>query len=336
MPGARKIFSAIAVIFLALTLVGGCGQDSSGGNTSGGSGGDGGGSIAQEFDLSGPQDSARFTVGSKDFTEQRILGEIAVQALEAAGADVTARISLGGNEEVRQALVSNDIDMYWEYTGTGWLVHLGNPDPIADPQEQYEAVAEQDLQENSIEWLDRAPGNNTYAIAASQETLEETGVQNISDLAQLAQENPDQATLCYGNENDFSSRSDGLPGLEQAYDFEYPEDSQVVVPLDSVYENVAQGERCNFGVVFTTNPLIEENDLQLLEDDESFFAVYNPAMIVDEETLQEYPQLEDLFAPISEELTTEALIELNSQVDAGGKTPANVAEQWLRENGFIS
>jgi osmoprotectant transport system substrate-binding protein len=331
-PDVWRVFPAIAAFFFALALVAGCGQGSSGGDASS----DSSGSIAEEFDLSGPQDSARFTVGSKDFTEQRILGEIAVQALEAAGADVTARIGLGGNAEVRQALIQDDIDMYWEYTGTAWLVHLANPDPISDPQEQYTAVSEEDLQENNIEWLDRAPGNNTYAIAASQETLDETGVRNISDLAQLAQENPEQATLCYGNENDFSSRSDGLPGLEEAYNFEYPEDSQIVVPLDSVYENVAQGERCNFGVVFTTSPLIEENNLQLLEDDENFFAVYNPTMIMDEETLNDYPQLEDLFAPISEELTTEALIELNSQVDIEGKTPANVAEQWLQENGFIS
>ena len=183
--------------------------------------------------------------------------------------------------------------------------------------------------------MEPAPGNNTYAIAASQETLDETGVQNISDLARQAQENPEQATLCYGNENDFSSRSDGLPGLEEAYDFEYPEDSQIVVPLDSVYENVAQGERCNFGVVFTTNPLIEENNLQLLEDNENFFAVYNPAITMTDDLLQEYPELADLFTLISEELTTETLVELNSQVDIEGKTPANVAEQWLQENDFV-
>lgn len=329
MLDVRKIFPAIAAITLALVVAVGCGGQGGPGNSGSG------GSIAEEFDFSGPQDSAQFTVGSKDFTEQRILGEISIQALEAAGADVTDRIGIGGNEEVRQALTNDDIDMYWEYTATGWLVHLANPDPISDPQEQYRAVAEEDLKENNIEWLDRAPGNNTYAIAASQSTIDETGVQNISDLAKLAQESPEEATLCYGDENDFSSRADGLPGLEEAYDFEYPEDSQTVVPLDSVYENVAQGERCNFGVVFTTNPLIDENNLQSLEDDENFFAVYNPAMTMTEETLNDYPQLKDLFAPISEELTTETLTELNSQVDVEGKTPANVAEQWLRENGFI-
>ncbi len=324
----RKTFLTIAATFFVLALAAGCGGGGPGGSGSGGS-------IAEEFDFSGPQDSTRFTVGSKDFTEQRILGEIAIQALEAAGADVTERIGIGGNEAVRQALTNDDINMYWEYTATGWLVHLGNPDPISDPQEQYQAVAEQDLEENNIEWLQPAPGNNTYAIAASPETAEELGIRNISDLARLAQENPEDATLCYGDENDFSSRSDGLPGLEEAYDFEYPEDSQTVVPLDSVYQNVAQGKRCNFGVVFTTSPLIEEENLQLLEDDENFFAVYNPAIIMTDELLQEYPELADLFAPISEELTTEELLRLNSQVDIEGKTPANVAEQWLRENGFI-
>ena len=328
MPGTRSLFTVVAAILLALGLAAGCGGQ--------GPGGGGGGSIAEEFDLSSPQDSVRFTIGSKDFTEQRILGQIAIQALEAAGADVTERIGIGGNEAVRQALINGDINMYWEYTATGWLVHLGNPDPISDSQEQYQSVAEQDLQENNVEWLEPAPGNNTYAIAATGETTDETGVRNISDLARLAQENPEEATLCYGNENDFSSRSDGLPGLESAYDFEYPEDSQTVVPLDSVYQNVAEGDRCNFGVVFTTSPLIEEENLKMVEDDENFFAVYNPSIIMTEELLQEYPELEDLFAPISEELTTEALTQLNSQVDIEGKTPANVAEQWLRENGFIA
>ncbi len=319
---------AATTVALALTLAAGCGNQGSPGSS-------GGGSIAEEFSLSGPQASASFTVGSKDFTEQRILGEIAIQSLEAAGADVTDRISLGSNEEVRQALIDKDIDLYWEYTGTGWLVHLSNSDPISDAQKQYKAVARQDLEDNNIEWLEAAPGNNTYAIAATQKTLDDTGVENISDLAKMAEDSPDKAALCYGNEDDFSSRSDGLPGLERAYDFEYPEDSQIVVPLDSVYENVAKADRCNFGIVFTTNGLIEEENLKLLEDDKDFFAVYNPSVIMNEKTLKDYPKLEDLFAAISEKLTTEELLKINSQVDIEGKTPANVAGQWLQDNGFV-
>lgn len=181
----------------------------------------------------------------------------------------------------------------------------------------------------------RAPGSNTYAIAANEQTLEGLGVETISDLVELIEERPEEATLCYGNEDNFSSRADGLPGLEEAYDFEYPEDRQIVVSLNSVYENVRRGERCNFGVVFTTNGQIQEMNLQLLEDDEDFFAVYNPLMTVRSEVLEDYPQLEEIFAPISEKLDTETLRRLNSAVDVDNESPESVAREWLRENGFI-
>jgi osmoprotectant transport system substrate-binding protein len=225
--------------------------------------------------------------------------------------------------------------MYWEYTATAWLVHLAQPDPISDPQEQYERVAERDLEQNNIEWLERAPGNNTYAIAVSESKREDLGVETISELVDLLDERPEEATLCYGNEDDFSSRSDGLPGLEEAYEFEYPEDRLTVVPHDSVYENVRRSERCNFGVVFTTDGRIQEMNLQLLEDDNDFFAVYNPAMTVRAGVLESHPQLEGLFASISETLDTETLRDLNSAVDVDGESPENVAGEWLRENGFV-
>lgn len=321
----RKVFQGISVLVLAVFVVG-CGGQSPISS---------GGSIAEEFDLSGPQSTAQFTVGSEPFAEQQILGQIAIQALEAAGADVADSTGLGSNEAVRQALIDDDISLYWEYTATGWLVFLANTDPISDPQEQYEAVAEQDLEQNNIRWLEPAPANNTYTIVSSQETARDLGVENISDLARLVEENPEQATLCFSNENDFRTRADGLPGLEQAYGVEFPEESLTVVPLDAVYEFVAQGERCNFGVAFLTSGLLGERDLKIIEDDENFFAVYNPAPTMKNETLQEYPQLEELFAPIAEELDTETLRELNSRVEVDGESPDNVAEGWLRENGFI-
>lgn len=286
--------------------------------------------------MSGPQATAQFSVGSEDFAEQRVLGQISIQALEAAGADVTDRTGLGGNEAVRQALLDDDISLYWEYTATGWLVFLANTTPISDPQEQYEAVAEQDLEENNIEWLQPAPANNTYTIVSSPETSQELGVENVSDLARLVEENPEEATLCFGNENDFQSRVDGLPGLEQAYGFEFPEENLIITPLDTVYEFVAQGERCNFGVAFLTSGLLKERDLKIIEDDENFFAVYNPAPTMKDDTLRENPRLEQLFAQISEKLDTKTLQELNSRVEVDGESPEAVAENWLRENGFVS
>ena len=288
-----------------------------------------------QFRLSGTQKTAQFTVGSEDFTEQQVLGAITTRALEAADATVIDRTGLGGNEAVRQALLNEEIDLSWEYTATGWLVHLGETRSIPDPQELYETVARQDLEENGIRWLPPAPGNDTYAIAASEETRRDLGVQTISDLGRLVEERPEEATLCFNNEDGFRTRFDGLPGMERAYGFQFPEDNLVEVSLDAVYGAAADGEICNFGVVFTTSGFIQEENLSLFEDDKNFFAVYNPSLTMRNATFENYPQLEELFAPIAEQLDTETLRKLNYAVEVEGETPEAVAEGWLREHGFI-
>ena len=311
--------SGILMIFTA-----GCGTDITSGQ----------GSIAENFELSGPQGTVRLAVGSKDFTEQEILGEITIQALEAAGAEVVDKTGLGGTEDVRLALVSGDIDMYWEYTGTGWLVHLAEPDPMSDPQKLYKAVAKKDSLENGIEWLKPAPANNTYSIAVREGAAEELGIKKISDLGRLIEDRPDEATLCVGPE--FNSRADGLPGLEEHYGFKFPQDKVFEISPNTVYGAVDKGEKCNFGSVFRTNGRIPELGLQLLEDNKGFFAAYNPTPTTREETLSKYPELKDLFAPISEKLDTKTLRQLSAAVEVEGNKPANVAERWLQENGFIA
>lgn len=223
---------------------------------------------------------------------------------------------------MRQALLSDEIDLYWEYTATGWLVFLDETRSTPDTRELYEAVAEQDLEENGIRWLEPAPGNDTYAIARIEETRQNLGVETISDLGRLVEERPEEATLCLNNNDDgFRTRFDGLPGLERAYGFRFPEENLIETSLDAVYGAAAEGDICNFGVVFTTSGFIREQDLRLLEDDRNLFAVYNPSLTMDRETLENYPQLRDLFAPISERLDTETLRRLNYAVDVEGDPP---------------
>jgi osmoprotectant transport system substrate-binding protein len=325
---SRGIHGGLLVAALAFALAVGCGGGSGGEDDDVRIAGD-------QFRLSGTQRDAQFTVGSDAFTEQEVLGNITVEVLEAADATVIDRIGLGGNEAVRQALENGEIDMVWEYTATGWLVHLNQTDSITDPQEQYEAVARQDLEENGIRWLEPAPGNDTYAIAVNERARQDLGVQTISDLARLAEERPGEATLCLNNDDDFRTRFDGLPGLQRAYGFQFPEENLVEMSLEAVYGAVQDGEICNFGVVFTTSGFIREMDLQLLDDDEDFFAVYNPSLTIRQETFEQYPQLREIFVPISERLDTETLRDLNYQVEVEGESPEAVAERWLRENGFI-
>jgi osmoprotectant transport system substrate-binding protein len=319
----------LAIIIVSLGLVAGCGAGG------GGSGGDKVKISGDQFRLSGTQRDAQFAVGSESFTEQEVLGNIAIQVLEAADATVIDRTGLGGNEAVRAALESGEIDLYWEYTATGWLVHLSETSAIPDPKEQYEAVAKKDLQENGIKWLDPAPGNDTYAIAASEKTSKDLGVETISDLKRLVEERPEEATLCLNNDDDFRTRFDGLPGLERAYGYQFPEENLIEMSVDAVYNATDEAEICNFGVVFTTSGFIRELDLHLLEDDKEFFAVYNPALTIRQEVFRQYPQLRKVFDPISQELDTETLRKLNYAVDVQGKSPERVARTWLRDNDFI-
>jgi osmoprotectant transport system substrate-binding protein len=295
-----------------------------------GCGGAGGGGASGDIDLSG----AEFTVGSKEFTEQLILGQITLQVLENAGATVNDQIGLAGTVAARKALESGEIDMYWEYTGTGWITHLGHTKPIPNRQKQFEAVAKEDLEKNDIKWLSPpAPANNTYTMAVRSEAYDKLGVKKLSDFKQLVKENPEEATVCVGTE--FSTRDDGLPGMEKAYDFEFPKENIVKIDEGLIYQQTDKGKQCNFGEVFQTDGRIEALDLELVKDDKSFFPIYNPALNVRKEVIDKNPQIAKLFAPISKKLTTKELQKLNAKVDVQGQLEDQVAEEWLSENGFI-
>jgi osmoprotectant transport system substrate-binding protein len=287
----------------------------------------GGGGTSGEVDLS----DANISVGSKEFTEQLILGQMSILVLENAGATVKDRTSLAGSVATRKALTSGQIDMYWDYTGTGWIVYLGHTKPVEGSQEQYEAVAKEDLKKNGIEWLPPAPANNTYAIAVRSEAADKLGVTKLSDLKPLFEEQPEEATLCAASE--FLSRDDGLPGLEKAYGFEFENISELAE--GPIYQATDQGDRCTFGEVFATDGRLAQLDLKVLEDDKSFFPIYNPSLLVDKKVMDQYPQIEKIFAPINKKLTTEELRKLNEKVDVQGQLEDQVAEEWLKENGFI-
>ena len=145
-------------------------------------------SIIGAYDLSGID----ITVGSKDFDEQLILGEMLVAAFEEAGATVDNKVNLGGTSVARAALESGDIDIYMEYNGTGWGVHLGQEDASFDPEVLTSGVAALDLAENSIVWVGRSPFNNTYGFASSPAVTEANGGPfTLTSMMEYTQANPD-------------------------------------------------------------------------------------------------------------------------------------------------
>ncbi|MBA2717014.1 MAG: glycine/betaine ABC transporter substrate-binding protein [Propionibacteriales bacterium] len=290
-------------------------------------GDDGGGGSG---DLAGKS----FTVGSKEFTEQVILGQITILALEDAGATVKDETGTEGTALTRKGLESGEIDMYWEYTGTGFIEILGNsPEDVPkDPQELFDAVAEQDAK-NGVKWILKTEANDTYAFATSQETSDSLGVTTISDFAELANSKPEDASLCAAAE--FLDRDDGFPGVEEAYGFMLPDDQITEVDLNIIYTALPKADPCNFGEVFESAGQIPANDLVVLEDDKQFFPGYELALTVNDSVLKDSPELEDVLQPIADKLTTEELQKLNASVDVDGLPEEAVAKKWLEDNSLI-
>ncbi len=283
-------------------------------------------------------DGAHITVTSKNFTEQLVLGKIAVLAAKAAGFDVTDETNVPGSVAVRQLMTGHQADMTYEYTGTAWLTYMGHEAGIPDKQEQYDAVREEDLG-NGLTWLPPAPMNNTYAFAVREEAVDELG--GITKLSQIADLPADQRTFCV--ESEFNSRADGFKPMLEKYGLQVGGSGEDAIPsgnvdiLDTgtVYTATDRG-KCNFGEVFTTDGRIKSLGLEVLEDDRGFFPAYNVAPVLSTTTLKEYPQLEDVYDQISPKLTDAVLQELNRQVDVEGREPADVAFDWMTKEGFIS
>lgn len=313
-----KLLTAVAVAALAVTACGG----------GGGAGGGEGGGAAGGVDLSG----ASFTVGSKEFTEQLVLGEIAKQALEARGATAEL-VSITGSTNVRGALLAGELDMYWEYTGTGWTTHLQREAAEApkDPAELLAAVRTAD-EANQVTWLDAAPLNNTYAMAVEEAKAAELGVTNLTQYAALINSNPEQARTCAAAE--FLSRDDGFPGLEKAYGFDLPDSAIAEVELSLIPPLVKAGTDCTFGEVTATDGAVSANNLLVLEDDQAAFVQYNVAMTVRSDIAAANPQLAEVFNPIAALLTDDVMRGLNERADVGGELPDEIAASWLEENGF--
>ncbi|MEE1620960.1 glycine betaine ABC transporter substrate-binding protein [Zafaria sp. Z1313] len=291
------------------------------------------GSIAP---VEGLPEGAAITVTSKNFTEQLVLGKIAVIAAQAAGFEVTDLTNVPGSQPVRELMVSGQADFTWEYTGTAWITYMGEEEGIPDQREQFEAVRDADAA-NGLVWGEPAPLNNTYAMAVRSEAVEELG--GISAMSQIAELPVEERTFCL--EPEFNSRPDGFNPMLSAYGLErgaadgVPDANVGIYDTGAVYTATDNGD-CNFGEVFTTDGRIDALDLTVLEDDAMFFPAYNGAPVFNAETLAEYPQLEEVFAQVSPLLTDEVMRQLNLRVDVNGEEPADVAFDWMVSEGLVT
>ena len=278
-------------------------------------------------------DGADLAVGSKDLPEQEILGWIAVEALRAAGADVTEEIGLGRTVVTREAELAGLIDAYWEYTGTGWVDVLQQGEPPSDPDELYESVRDRDEDRNSVTWLPPAPLNSAFAFAARPEVLEELEVRSLADLADVIRDDPEQVSLCLDTATDFDERPDGLRRFERAHDVNVPAAQVTSLPTDELYAATEVGAFCTVGQVYNTDPRLADADLAVLEDDGTFVN-YNPSFTIRSEVLDDNPDVEEVSDVLTERLTDETMRELRAAVEIDGDPPRAVARSWLRAQGI--
>nr|WP_237657263.1 glycine betaine ABC transporter substrate-binding protein [Agreia sp. COWG] len=279
-------------------------------------------------------DDAGITITSKNFTEQLILGKVAVIAARAAGFKVVDLTNVPGSVPARQLMLAHGADMTFEYTGTAWISYLGQATAIPDQQKQYEAVRDADAA-NGLTWLPPAPLNNTYAMAMGKDAAKRLGITKMSQIASLPVQD---RTFCV--EAEFNSRQDGMTPMLAAYNMERGSDSGVpdsnisIFDTGAVYTAIDRGT-CNFGEIFTTDGRVDSLGLTVLQDDERFFPAYNVAPVLNTETLAKYPGLADVFDQISPKITDATLRQLNLRVDEGGEDPTDVAYSFLVDNGFV-
>lgn len=318
---------AVGVLAAAALLAAGCGL--------GGEAPSAGGDERAEPGSIKPVDAlegVKVAVGSKAFHEQEILGQISIAVLEAAGAEPVNKTGIAGTDATRKALLSGDIDLYWEYTGTTWVTHLQHDEQVTDADQLFDQVAKEDQEKNKVKWLKRSELNNTYAIAIREEKADELGVTKLSDLANVPAE---ELTFCLGQE--FADRPDGFRPMLEAYDIKpqsVPSKNLHKMEDGLVYTEVDEGA-CNFGSVFTSNGEISAFGLRVLEDDKHFFPLYHAAVTVRQDFYQEYPEISEVFDPVTEKIDTEVLQELNGQAALDGKPYRQVARDWLKSEGFI-
>lgn len=271
-------------------------------------------------------ESGAIRIGSKDFTEQLILGELYALVLEDAGFTIERKLNLGGTPVAQAALESKDIDLYPEYTGTGLLTILKAP-ASSDAAAVYDTVAAQYKERFDLVWLDPAPMNNSQALAVTQETAAALGLETISDFAAQA------SNLVLIGPPEFAEREDGLPGLKAAYgDFQLKDYKAVDAGLR--YEGLVQGE-ADVAVAFGTDGEINAFNLVLLEDDRQLFPPYQVAPVVRAETLETNPEITTVLNQLAPVLTNEVMQTLNYQVSGEGQEPADVARSFLVASGWL-
>jgi osmoprotectant transport system substrate-binding protein len=271
------------------------------------------------------------TVGGKNFTEQYLLPELAKILLEKNGFQVELKTGLPTNM-ARKALLTGEIDLYYEYTGTAYTVFYKQNDPkiMSDPQGVYGWVKDEDAKKD-LAWLDPVKLNNTYTLMMKKAQAEKLGISSISDLAAYVDEHPEDLIMGVGTE--FWNRPDGFKKLSQVYGMKFPFD-KVKKMSDGLAYQALKDDQVDVSMGFATDGRIAAFGFVNLEDDKQFFPVYNPAPVVRAEVLETHPEIETILEPLAENLSTNDMQKMNKAVDVEHQPETAVAEEWIKQKNL--
>ncbi len=266
------------------------------------------------------------TIGSKDFTEQEVLGNILSELIERkTDISVNRKFALGGTQVIFSAMQNGDVDMSVDYTGTAYGDELKYK-PISDVEEVYNTVKKDFKDKYNIEVLKQMGFNNTYTLAVTKETAKKYNLKTISDLSKVSNDITATTTL------EFLNREDGLVGLAKKYNLNFKN----TVGIDGSPRYAALiNKESDVIDAFSTDGLLKKYDLSVLKDDKNFFPPYYAVPVVRAETLKKYPEIQPLVEEVGDLLNNDVMSELNYEVDELKKDPKDVAVEFLQNNGLI-
>ena len=275
-------------------------------------------------------------IGTKNFTEQFVVGNLMAIYLEAEGFDVELTTGMSSTV-LREAMETGDLDLCMDYTGTQWLTYTAHEFNGESPEEIYELAKDSDAEIGLI-WLDPIWCNNTYAIAVTREFAETNDVYDLEAFA--AYVNGENGRVHFASDFEFYSRPDGILGLQIHYSFAFHPDYIVTVLPGLTFEYLIQGESVA-AMVFGTDPQVVKYDWVVLQDTLNFWPPYDLAPIVNEDTLAANPGLEDALNELIAAFPTDPaearaeMTALNAKVDIDLLEPEEACEQWLEDKGLI-
>lgn len=274
-----------------------------------------------------PEKAKKIVVGTSNFTEVTILGEMYTELIEKnTDYEVEQRFGLAGASVCFDALENNQIDMFVEYTGTALLNLLAQP-VNTDADEVWKTVSDLMLKEHGIYTSNPLGFNNTYVMSVKPETAEKYDLKTLSDLIEKSPE------LRLGCTVEFLQREDCLPLLESRYHAAFLETSGLDASLR--YDAIEAGE-VDVVDAFATDALLSKLGLTMLEDDLQFFPPYYACNFVDQELLDGDPKLAEVLSCLDGLISEEDMAAMNAQVDIDGMDARDVAHEFLTEHGLVS